>query len=76
MLGQCHVHTFSAQYINPVAGQTFQPHSETFLPRFVLDSHKVTFPAVNSQESTYRTILLTNTGTTPIAYNFEKDETG
>ncbi|XP_069108657.1 cilia- and flagella-associated protein 65-like isoform X1 [Argopecten irradians] len=55
------------------AGHTFQPNNETFLPRLSLDSQRLIFPAVNTKESTYRTVLFTNNGTTPIFYDVEKD---
>ncbi|XP_076448439.1 cilia- and flagella-associated protein 65-like [Babylonia areolata] len=55
------------------SGQTFQPNNETFLPQYQLDTHRVVFPAVNTKESTYRTVLVTNTGTTPIMYDLAKD---
>lgn len=54
-------------------GHTFQPNNETFLPRYKLDSSHVIFPAVNSKESAFRTVLLTNTATTPLMYNLAKD---
>ncbi|XP_050388962.1 cilia- and flagella-associated protein 65 [Patella vulgata] len=54
-------------------GHTFMPHHETFWPRYTLDNPKVVFNAVNTQESTYRTILMTNTGTTPIFLDMESD---
>lgn len=54
-------------------GQTFQPNNETFLPEYVLDSPHIVFPAVNTKETAYRTVLLSNTGTTPIMYNLSKD---
>ncbi|KAJ8320586.1 hypothetical protein KUTeg_002173 [Tegillarca granosa] len=56
-------------------GQTFMPNNETFLPRYNIDSSNLIFPAVNTKESTYRTLLLTNTGTTPILYDIQKDTT-
>ena len=52
------------------------PHNESFLPRYALDTPHVVFPAVNARESAYRTVRLTNTGTTPILFNFESDTTG
>ncbi|XP_053386703.1 cilia- and flagella-associated protein 65-like isoform X2 [Mercenaria mercenaria] len=55
------------------AGHTFMPNNETFLPKYSLDSDNLVFPAVNAKESTYRTILMTNTGTTPILFDLEKD---
>ena len=49
------------------------PNNETFLPKYMMDSDNLVFPAVNAKESTYRTILMTNTGTTPIMFDLEKD---
>ncbi|KAL4217273.1 hypothetical protein ACF0H5_023724 [Mactra antiquata] len=54
-------------------GHTFMPNNETFLPKYSLNSELLVFPAVNAQESTYRTLLMTNTGITPILYDIEKD---
>ncbi|ESO88046.1 hypothetical protein LOTGIDRAFT_219687 [Lottia gigantea] len=55
------------------SAQTFMPHHETFWPRYTLDNTSVVFDAVNVNESTYRTVLLTNTGTTPILLNTQSD---
>ena len=57
-------------------GNTFLQNHETFLPRCSIDTKKVVFPAVNSKESAYRTVHLTNTGPTPILFDFEKEESG
>ncbi|XP_052814504.1 cilia- and flagella-associated protein 65-like isoform X2 [Mya arenaria] len=54
-------------------GHTFMPNNETFLPRYTLDSAQLVFPAVNTKESTYRTLLMTNNGTTPILFDLQKD---
>lgn len=54
-------------------GQTFLPNNETFLPRFTLDTSRLVFPAVNAKESAYRTLLMKNTGTTPIFFDIQKD---
>ncbi|XP_022101804.1 cilia- and flagella-associated protein 65-like isoform X2 [Acanthaster planci] len=53
-------------------GHTFQPNSETFLPKLTLDAQKVVFPAVYSGDSFYKTILMTNNGSTPIHYMLPK----
>lgn len=58
-----------------ISGHTFMPNNETFLPRYTLDSPTLVFPAVNAKEATYRTMLLNNTGTTPIFFDVEKDPT-
>lgn len=60
-------------FIYLFVGHTFMPNNETFLPRYTLDDSTVVFPAVNANEATYRTILLTNTGTTPIMFDIQKD---
>ena len=51
------------------------PNNETFLPRYKIDTPHLVFPAVNAKESTYRTVLVKNEGTTPIMYDLEKDNT-
>ena len=63
----------SAYFLSSATGHTFQPNNETFLPQYQLDSSHVVFPAVNTKESTYRTVLLSNTGTTPIMFDIAKD---
>ena len=50
-------------------------NNETFLPRYNLDPSQVVFPAVNAKESTYRTVLMSNTGSTPILFDVEKEPT-
>ncbi|XP_077997157.1 cilia- and flagella-associated protein 65-like [Glandiceps talaboti] len=57
-------------------GHTFQPGNETFLPRFNFDSQKLVLPAIDTKETVFRTLLLSNSGTTPIHYAFESDPTG
>lgn len=59
-----------------VTGHTFQANNETFLPRYNLDADHLVFPAVNANDATYRSLLLSNTGTTPILYDFQKDTAG
>ncbi|XP_071497349.1 cilia- and flagella-associated protein 65-like [Diadema antillarum] len=54
-------------------GQTFQPNNETFLPRYTLDTRKLVFPAVDIGDSIYKTLLLSNEGTTPIHFNIPDD---
>ncbi|XP_038048739.1 cilia- and flagella-associated protein 65-like [Patiria miniata] len=57
-------------------GHTFQPNNQTFLPKLSLDTNKVVFPAVDSGDSIYKTILITNDGSTPIQYAVPEDPTG
>ena len=54
-------------------GHTFLPNNETFLPRYMLDPGDLIFPAVNAHEPTYRTLALSNLGTTPLLFDFDKD---
>nr|XP_054763244.1 cilia- and flagella-associated protein 65-like [Lytechinus pictus] len=56
-------------------GQTFQPN-ETFLPRYTLDTKKLVFPAVDIGDSIYKTMLLSNAGTTPIHFTIPDDPFG
>ena len=67
--GKVWLYTFFCRF----AGQTFLPNNETFLPRFTLDTSRLVFPAVNAKESAYRTLLMKNTGTTPIFFDIQKD---
>jgi len=48
---------------------TFQPNNETYLPRTALIPPVVVFPAINTGEAAYRTLVMANTGDTPIMYN-------
>ena len=56
-----------------LSGHTFLPNNETFLPRYILDPEDLIFPAVNANESTYRTLVLSNVGTAPLLFDFDKD---
>ncbi|KAL5005595.1 hypothetical protein ScPMuIL_016753 [Solemya velum] len=56
------------------AGHTFMPNNMTFLPKFTLDSTQLVFPAVNAKEAAFRTLLMRNTGTTPIMCNIQRDK--
>ena len=67
--GKVWLYTFFCRF----AGQTFLPNNETFLPRFTLDTSRLVLPAVNAKESAYRTLLMKNTGTTPIFFDIQKD---
>ncbi|KAH9495755.1 Cilia- and flagella-associated protein 65 [Bulinus truncatus] len=53
-------------------GNTFLPNNDTFLPQMSLSPSLLVFPAVNVGESSHRTIVLSNTGNTPILYDFTK----
>jgi hypothetical protein len=56
-------------------GHTFQPNNETFLPKLTFDAQKVVFPAIDSGDSFYKTILMANDGSTPIHYSLLEDPT-
>ncbi|XP_013095381.2 cilia- and flagella-associated protein 65-like isoform X1 [Biomphalaria glabrata] len=51
-------------------GNTFMPNNEPFYPHMSLSPPMLAFPAVNVGESSHRTIILSNTGNTPIMYDF------
>ncbi|XP_033103427.1 cilia- and flagella-associated protein 65-like [Anneissia japonica] len=57
-------------------GQTFQQGQQTFLPRLTFDKKELVFPAVDINDCVYKTVLMTNTGTTPIRYKFDSDPSG
>ncbi|RUS91152.1 hypothetical protein EGW08_001065, partial [Elysia chlorotica] len=50
-------------------GHTFMPGNETFLPRQAILPQVIVFPAINSGESAYRTLVMGNMGDTPITYD-------
>ncbi|XP_034289620.1 cilia- and flagella-associated protein 65 isoform X1 [Pantherophis guttatus] len=54
-------------------GHTFQPGRQHFIPRFILDCHKV-FPPVCRNVSTYCSMLLRNVGTTAISFNIGREK--
>ncbi|XP_059144553.1 cilia- and flagella-associated protein 65-like [Physella acuta] len=53
-------------------GHTFLPNNETFLPRTSIFPSVLVFPAVNTGESSYRSIVVQNTGDTPILFDLHK----
>ncbi|XP_071942190.1 cilia- and flagella-associated protein 65-like [Antedon mediterranea] len=57
-------------------GQTFQHGQQTFMPRLIFDKKELVFPAVDVNGSVYKTVLMTNSGTTPIRYEFDSDPSG
>ncbi|XP_067843127.1 cilia- and flagella-associated protein 65 isoform X2 [Heptranchias perlo] len=54
-----------------VQGHTFQPGHEHFIPKYVLDSPEVVLPAVIEKGTTYRTLLLKNTGNMLITFSLD-----
>lgn len=57
-------------------GDTFEPGHEPFLPRCQTDTSAVLFPPALPDQPVYRTLLLKNSGETPISFNFEDDPMG
>ncbi|XP_078260484.1 cilia- and flagella-associated protein 65 [Rhinoraja longicauda] len=57
-----------------VQANTFQPGHETFHPYFTLDSSELVFPAVNEKGSAYKTLLLKNTGETPMTFSLNSPQ--
>ncbi|CAG5126792.1 unnamed protein product, partial [Candidula unifasciata] len=55
---------------------TFMPNNDTFLPHAVIEPRVVVFSAVNTGESTHETLLMVNTGDTPILYDLTLSFTG
>ncbi|XP_072117075.1 cilia- and flagella-associated protein 65 isoform X2 [Mobula birostris] len=51
-----------------VQANTFQTGHEHFIPNFTLDSPEVVLPAVYEKGTVYRTLLLKNTGDTPMTF--------
>ncbi|XP_071792552.1 cilia- and flagella-associated protein 65-like [Asterias amurensis] len=70
--------TFSPPWCLTVStvGHTFQPGNQTFLPKMSFDTNRVILPAVDTGDSIYKTILLTNEGSTPIHYALQDDPSG
>ncbi|XP_043931157.1 cilia- and flagella-associated protein 65 [Protopterus annectens] len=55
-----------------VTGHTFQTGTEHFVPKYMLDSSKVVFPAVNLEDASYRSVLLYNSGELPISFSIDQ----
>ncbi|XP_078535340.1 cilia- and flagella-associated protein 65 [Lissotriton helveticus] len=53
-------------------GHTFEPSQQHFIPDCVLDSSKVLFPAVSPGSPAHRSLLLQNTGTSPLTFNVDQ----
>lgn len=61
---------------NGIAGHTFAAHYDTYVPRVSVIPDRLVFPAVNTNDTAYRTVLLTNQGTTPVVFDLEHDPNG
>ena len=59
-----------------VAGHTFAPQYETYIPRVLVSPDRLVFPAVNTNDTAYRTVLLANRGITPVVFDLEHDPAG
>ncbi|XP_069083229.1 cilia- and flagella-associated protein 65 [Pleurodeles waltl] len=53
-------------------GHTFEPGQQHFIPDCVLDSPKVLFPAVSQGSPSHRSLLLQNTGTSPLTFKVDQ----
>uniref|UniRef100_A0A670JW57 Cilia and flagella associated protein 65 n=1 Tax=Podarcis muralis TaxID=64176 RepID=A0A670JW57_PODMU len=54
-------------------GHTFQPGRQHFIPKYDLDCHKV-FPPVSPNITTYRSMLLSNVGSTAISFSLSQEK--
>lgn len=55
------------------SGHTFAPNTEPFFPRLIFDTKNLVFPATVPGCPVYRTVVLKNTGDTPILFDFSHD---
>ena len=56
------------------SGETFEPNHEPFLPRYDTDTPALLFPPTLPDQAVFRTLLLKNTGDTPMAFNVSLHE--
>jgi hypothetical protein len=49
---------------------------EALIPRYSIDPEHLAMSVVNEHDATYRTVLLKNTGFTPLLFNADKDPLG
>ncbi|KAI9319548.1 hypothetical protein BDR26DRAFT_905030 [Obelidium mucronatum] len=53
-----------------VAGNTFPPGEDTFIPKIEFGTSRLDFPACYVDKSVYQTVRITNAGDTPVKYAF------
>ncbi|KAJ7345981.1 hypothetical protein JRQ81_001931 [Phrynocephalus forsythii] len=56
-----------------LCGHTFQPGRQHFIPQYTLDCHKV-FPPVCQNTTTYRSMLISNVGSTAISFHMSREK--
>ncbi|KAJ1562128.1 hypothetical protein HK405_015525, partial [Cladochytrium tenue] len=67
-----HPDTFTPSWcLTPtVAGNTFSPGTDSFIPKVDFGVTRLDFPACHVDRSVYRTVRVTNTGDTPVKFAF------
>ncbi|ORY53838.1 hypothetical protein BCR33DRAFT_674998 [Rhizoclosmatium globosum] len=53
-----------------VAGNTFPPGEDTFIPKIEFGTSRLDFPACHVDKSVYQTVRIINTGDTPVKFAF------
>ncbi|KAI8834503.1 hypothetical protein BC829DRAFT_448428 [Chytridium lagenaria] len=53
-----------------VAGNTFPPGEDTFIPKINFGANRLDFPSCHVDKSVYRTVRVSNTGDTPVKFAF------
>ncbi|KAJ3105560.1 hypothetical protein HDU97_007902 [Phlyctochytrium planicorne] len=59
-----------------VAGNTFPPGEDTFIPKINFGASRLDFPSCHVDRSVYRTVRVSNTGDTPVKFSFLEGATG
>ena len=55
-------------------GRSFIPGTEAYLPRALFDPPTIIMPSAPVNHEVYQTVVMTNNGNSPIAYNFQLDD--
>ena len=53
-----------------IAGNTFPPGEDTFIPKVKFGDTRLDFPACHVDKSVYRTVRVSNAGDTPVKFSF------
>ncbi|KAJ3035518.1 hypothetical protein HDV00_003672 [Rhizophlyctis rosea] len=53
-----------------IAGNTFSPGEDTFLPKINFGALRIDFPSCHVDKTVYRTVRVSNTGDTPVKFAF------
>ncbi|KAJ3219527.1 hypothetical protein HDU67_000472 [Dinochytrium kinnereticum] len=59
-----------------VAGNTFPPGEDTFIPKINFGASRLDFPSCHVDKSVYRTVRVSNTGDTPVKFAFLEGASG